>query len=245
MNRFCPCLLLLALSLCGLAAKDRRLLFHCSFDEGDLNGFACSPGDMLKPRTGKADPSQVALVAAVHGKGLELKENCKTKYVVGNPGALQGLKPPFTIALWMKKTAEAPKHGIWLATISDQKEPGGFELCWFWRRAVFRWGKGEDEKISSPAGLLFLDKRHHIAIVHDGTTITLYVDAIAVAQKKDNGTCSPLPQAKHRKFRPTVGNYPSNFNAYQHVGMLDDIYVFATAMNAEEITSLAIGQRMR
>ena len=235
MNKVCLCLLLMALCL----AADEQLLFHCSFDEGDLSGFTCKPDDVLKPRSPKDDLSTVALVDGVHGKCLELKAGNKVKFVTGKPECLQGLTPPFTIALWMKKTAEEPKHGIWLATISDQKEPGGFELFWHWRRALFRWGKGED--ISSPTGVLFLNKWHHIAVTHDGKTITMYVDAIAVAQKEDNGTFKPLPQAKYKKYRPTVGQYPSGFRAYAHIGMLDDIYVFAKALNAEEITKLATG----
>ena len=240
MNKTCLCFLLLALCLCR--AADEQLLFHCSFDEGDLSGFSCKPDEVLKPRSPKDDLSTVVLVEGVHGKGLELKAGNKVKFVTGKPEQLQGLMPPFTIALWMKKTAEEPKHGIWLATISDQKEQGGFELFWHWSRAMFRWGKGDDEKISSPTGLLYLNKWHHIAVTHDGKTITLYVDAIAAAQKDDNGTFRPLPQAKHRKYRPTVGQYPSSFSAYQHVGILDDIYVFGKALNAEEITRLATGQ---
>lgn len=238
MNKFC--FLLLALSLC-LAAEDGQLLFHCSFDEGDLSEFICRPGNVLGPRI-KGEPSKVALVEGVHGRGLELQAGCKVKYITGKPDALLGLTPPFTIALWMKKTAEEPKHDIFLATISDQKEQGGFELFWHWSRAMFRWGKSDDEKIISPSGLLYLNKWHHIAVTHDGKTITLYVDAIAVAQKDDNGTFKPLPQAKHRKYRPTVGQYPTNFNAYQHVGIIDEIYVFGKALNAEEITGLATGQ---
>ena len=237
MKKFSLCFLLLALCFC--LAADEQLLFHCSFDEGDLGSFTCKPDDVLKPRSPKDDLSKAALVDGVHGKGLELKAGNKAKFVLGKPECLQTLVPPFTIALWMKKTAEEPKHGIWLATISDQKEAGGFELFWFWRRAMFRWGKGDDATIGSPTGVLFLNKWHHIAVTHDGKTITLYIDAIAVAQKEDNGIFKPLPQAKYKKFRPTVGQYPSGFVAYAHVGMIDDIYVFAKALNAEEITKLA------
>ncbi len=243
MNKFSLCFLLLALTLC-LPAEEAQLLFHCSFDEGDLTSFTCQPGDVLKPRL-KGEPAKVALVEGVHGKALELKEGCKVKYVPGKPDALLGLTPPFTIALWMKKTAEAPKHDIFLATISDQKEQGGFELFWHWKRAMFRWGKNDNENLISPAGLLYLNKWHHIAVTHDGKTIIMYVDAIAVAQKEDNGTFKPLPQAKYKKYRATIGHYPTNFNAYQHVGMLDDIYVFSKALNAEEITRLAAAQPHR
>jgi len=236
MIRYCLCLL--ALSLC-LAAMDEQLIFHCSFDEGNLNGFICEPNEVLKPRT-QGELPNVAWVEAVHGKGLELKPGCKVKYVTGKADALQGLEPPFTIALWMKKTDLLPKHDIFLATISDQSTTGGFELFWHWGRVMFRWGKNEDEKLSSPSGVLYLNKWHHIAVTHDGKSISLYVDAIAVAQTPDNGKFMPLPQEKRKKYRPTVGQYPSSFNAYQHVGILDDIYVFGKALDAVEITRLAM-----
>ena len=228
-------------------AAPTGLLLHCSFDDGSPTEFRCAPLATLKPRLSGSDLSTVALTDGVHGKALELKEGSTVKYVFDKPTAtaLQELQPPFTIALWMKKTAEQPKHGIWLATAVDQTEPGGFELFWGWKRAYFRWGKGDGNTLVSPVGLLFLNKFHHIAVVHDGKTITLYVDARPVAQKNDNGNFRPVPMEKRKRYLPTVGQYPARFNAYAHAGVIDDLYIFTRALTAEEIASLGIGTELK
>lgn len=233
--------------LCSAAvfAASEGLLVHCTFDEGTLQEFRCEPGATLKPRSAGSDLTTAALVGGVHGKALELKAGNKVKYVFSEPvaAALQELRPPFTIALWMKKSAELPKHDIFLATSTVSGEPDGFEFLWNWRRAVLRWGKDTDCQVSSPTGLLYFNKWHHVAVTHDGRTVTVYVDTLPAAQKSDNGSFKPVPAAKRRKFLPTVGQYPSTFNAYGHVGVIDDLYVFTRALLPEEITAIAIGKK--
>ena len=223
------------------ALADSSILMHCSFDDGDISGFNCVPTGTIAPRKAKGpiDTSKVAVVEGVHGNALELKEGNKVKFVFSEASSLQELKPPFTIALWMKKFGELPKRGIWLATSSDQVKPGGFEFFWNWRRVAFRWAKKLE--VASPTSILHYNKWHHVAVTHDGTNITLYIDAIQVAQKQDDGSFAPLPQELRKKFLPTVGQYPTPFSAYPHVGLIDEIYVLKKAIGASELASLAMG----
>ena len=236
---FAPLFLLCVIVQTALA--ESSILMHCSFDDGDLSGFNCVPTGKLAPRKGKGAPdtSKIAVVEGVHGKALELKEGNKVKYVFSDVSSLQELKPPFTIALWMKKYRELPKRGIWLATSSDQPKPGGFEFFWNWRRVTFRWAKKLE--VASPTSILHFNKWHHVAVTHDTRNITLYIDAIPVAQKQDDGTFAPLPQEMRKKYLPTVGQYPTPFSAYPHVGLIDEIYVLTKALDANELASLAMG----
>ena len=233
--------------LCTTAAfaVPEGLLVHCSFDEGTLQEFRCEPEGSLKPRTAKSDLETVALVDGVHGKALELKEGSKVKYVFSKPvaAALQELRPPFTIALWMKKSAEMPKHDIWFATFAAQKQPGGFEFFWNWKRAQLRWGDDKTDVLKTPTGLLYLNKFHHVAVVHDGKQITIYIDTLPAAQMSDNGNFKAVPEAKRKQHLPTVGQYSTPFNAYGHVGVIDDFYAFTRALSPEEITALAVGKK--
>lgn len=223
----------------SLFGKDSDLLLHISFDNDDTveemksNLENCS---LTARARGELDYSKAELVPGIHGQALHLKAGNLLHYHLP-ARTLTDLQPPFTIALWAKKTERLPEHGILCATAADAKD-FGFELSWFWRRAIFRWGK-KNATVSSEGASLLINHWYHIAVTHDGKTVTLYIDAIPQAEKEVEVPMNPTKPG----YRFTVGQFPTAFDAYPHVGMIDDIFVLSRALDKNEIADLATNSK--
>ncbi len=232
-------------ALCGWAsAQEKDLIAHFTFDNDTPPALKSTDGKyVFKSRNQKnPDFSSVEFVKGVHGKALYLKEGNLIHYCLPQ-GVLTDFKPPFTIALWVKRTAVHPKHrhGVLCGTCADSTS-FGFEFSWFSRMAMLRWGDGKENSVSTPEGSLTLNKWHHLAVTHDGKVVTIYVDTIPLAVRNVQTPFVAVPENKKFANRFTLGQYPTNFSAYAHIGMLDDLFLFSRALTQEEIASLATSQ---
>jgi fibronectin type 3 domain-containing protein len=91
------------------------------------------------------------------------------------------------------------------------------------------------EQVIDGAAALPASGWHHVAVVLDGTTGTLYVDGVQVGQN----TAMTLSPAS---LGTTGNNYigKSQFNDPYLNGAVDDFKIFGVALNAQQIASLAV-----
>ncbi len=222
---------------CGmLSGQEKDLIAYWSFDHDTVEELKSSVGNyILTPRCPRDDRSKIAFVEGVRGKAIEFKSGNRIHYALP-PFVLTDLHPPFTIACWIKKTEEEPKRAVICATSSDPFT-FGFEFAWMWKMAAFRRG---DRTRSLMAGTLEIQRWHHLAVVHDGKKIRMFADAKMIGEK-DFSTIDFPPVPKDQSGnRFTVGNYPTNWNAYGFIGLMDDLFLYSRALSEEEIGNLSI-----
>ena len=225
-----------ACALCGcLFAADDALLAHWSFDNDTVDGLKSSVGDYVLTSRKKSDLSTVRFVKGVRGNAIEFLPGNKVHYALP-PKQLTDIKPPFTFACWLKKTKEEPKRAIICATASDPFD-FGFEFAWMYRMGAFRRG---DRAHSIMKGAMSIDKWQHLAVTHDGKEMKLYIDSQLIETKDAAGIEFPPVPEKESSFRFTLGQYPTNWDAYAFIGMLDDLFIYARALSAEEIGNLSL-----
>ena len=225
-----------AFMLCGaLFAADDTLLAHWSFDDDTTAGLKSSAGGYVLTSRTKADLSLVRFVKGIRGKAIEFLPGHKVHFALP-PQQLTDIKPPFTFACWLKKTQEEPKRAIICATASDPFD-FGFEFSWMYRMGAFRRG---DRSKSIMKGAMTVNKWQHLAVTHDGKEMKLYIDAQLIETKDASGITFPPVPKNQSAFRFTVGQYPTGWNAYGFVGMLDDLFIYARALSAEEIGNLSL-----
>ena len=226
------------------ALDENGLIAHFTFDEDTLSELKSTvENHIFSPREGvRANLSKVEFSRGVHGKSIHLKNGNTVHYCLP-PGTLTDFKPPFTIAAWIKRTTVKTKnnHGVFCGTCADPKA-FGFEFSWFWFSLRLSWGNnGKNYSVSSPPRSLFVNKWHHVAAVHDGKTVRLYIDGMPVAEKSIDAGFADIPGNRKNANRFTLGQYPTNFCAYPHVGLMDDLFLFSRALSREEIITMAEG----
>lgn len=225
-----------ACALCGcLFGADDALLAHWSFDNDTVKGLKSSVGNYVLTSRKKADFSTVRFVRGIRGNAIEFLPGNKVHYVLP-PKQLTDIKPPFTFACWLKKTEEEPKRAIICATASDPFD-FGFEFAWMYRMGAFRRG---DRAHSIMKGVMNIGKWHHLAVTHDGKELKLYIDTQLIETKDAAGIEFPPVPEKESSFRFTLGQYPTNWDAYAFTGMLDDLFIYGRALSAEEIGNLSM-----
>lgn len=225
-----------AVMFCGAVfAAENDLLAHWSFDNDTHEGLKSSVGThVLTPRR-KGDFSTVRFVKGIRGNAIEFLPGNKVHYVLP-PFQLTNIKPPFTFACWLKKTQEEPKRAIICATASDPFD-FGFEFAWMYKMGAFRRG---DRSKSIMKGSMSVNKWHHLAVTHDGKEMKLYIDCQLIETKDASGITFPEVPKKESSYRFTLGQYPTNWNAYAFTGMLDDLFIYSRALSADEIGNLSL-----
>ncbi len=174
----------------------------------------------------------------ISGNALELQENSKGQYICRDQ-RLTRLAPPFTISVWFKRYDDKEKNSIIVATASDHA-PKGFELIWSWRYLVFRMGLGAGKKVfvlKSPEPILSVNAWTNVAVSCDKKNASIYIDGKLIAQ----GTLPPEDD-----FEPadgigtafTIGHFPTPFEAYRFVGLIDELRIFNRALSTDEIAEV-------
>jgi hypothetical protein len=74
----------------------------------------------------------------------------------------------------------------------------------------------------------------HIAAVHNGTSMRLYINGVEKAVAPVEGEIMPSKRGL------IIGNYIGRKNAYAFDGLLDDVKVFGRALTAEEVFAEAV-----
>ena len=176
----------------------------------------------------------------ISGNALELLEDSKGQYI-SRDQKLTRLAPPFTISVWFKRYDDKAKNSIIVATASDQA-PKGFELTWSWRFLVFRMGVGTGKKVfvlKSPEPVLPVNAWTNVAVSCDKKSAALYIDGKLIAQGTlpENDDFVPA-DAVGTAF--TIGHFPTPFEAYKFVGLIDELRIFNRALSSEEVADVMV-----
>lgn len=174
----------------------------------------------------------------VLGNALELQGDSKGQYICRDQ-KLTKLAPPFTISVWFKHYEDKEKTSVIVATGSDHA-PKGFELTWSWRYLVFRMGLGEGKKefvLKSPEPILDDNVWTHVAVCCDTKGAALYIDGKPIAEGAIPPEDAFVP-ADGLGTAFTIGHFPSPFEAYKFVGLIDELRIFRKALSAEEVSEV-------
>jgi len=152
----------------------------------------------------------------------------------------EGLLAPaaLTVMAWIKPAARNGTYEI-IGNKGDKSGNGpwpGWRLRYFWSRATFQFGAADSSEpaVSSaewsvPAGFW-----SHVALTYDGRKLRLYVDCEPANEQE---ITAPI----HASARPLIiGNYIGRKNAYAFDGLMDEVKVFGSVLNAEEIYTEAV-----
>lgn len=206
-----------------------------TFDRDEPGRIADSGPNGLDGRVEGGAPDRMGYEKGRIGKALRLDPEHRLKIVVPNAPALQ-LKPPYTVAAWMRIRKEGPSS-MEILCFSDDVEPAGWRLRYGWQSLYFTFGDGtgfhraETKRFALPDG-----KWVHVAAVHDGKTVRLFINAEPVAELE-----APAVPADYRRDA-VIGNYTGRPDAYPFVGLLDDLCLIGKALDAEELYRLAAGK---
>jgi hypothetical protein len=77
----------------------------------------------------------------------------------------------------------------------------------------------------------------HVAVTNDGKSLKLYINGEQKMEQK--GNISSLQPAYKRNKAAVIGNYLGRANAYNFVGLLDELYIIGKALSEDEIFELA------
>lgn len=147
----------------------------------------------------------------------------------------EGLTAPaaFTVMAWIKPVSRSGTYEI-ITNKGDKSGEGpwpGWRLRYFWSRAAFQFGAADateptlySAEWTVPAGFW-----SHVALTYDGQKMIMYVDCEPVNEQEIK---APIMAAD----RPLIiGNYIGRKNAYAFDGLMDEVKVFGSVLNAEEI----------
>ncbi len=137
------------------------------------------------------------------------------------------LTSAFTISAWVRTTGSNNDLSN-KSIVSKDGSTNGYELVLTdANRVRFRNGNGENIRSS---GRLDTNVWHHVAIIHDGTTASIYIDGVL-----DIAANIALPTDNSNTF--TIGaNYRSDTDIQKEfAGDLDEIRIWDAALTADEL----------
>ena len=140
-----------------------------------------------------------------------------------------------TVAAWVRSGSTGTQY---LVKKADIDATNGYELSLAdTGKPFFRLNQassGNTYRVNGPSPIAANGSTWvHLAGVYDGTTMTLYVNGVAVAS-------APGPASIGTNSGPLVmGDQPSG--GYPFLGALDDVRVYDRALSASEIATLAAG----
>lgn len=210
-------------------------LARWTFDRDEPGRIVDSGPNRLDGRIEGDTPERLGYEKGRIGKALRLDPGHRLKIVIPNAPALQ-LKPPFTVAAWMRYRKEGPS-AMEILCFGDDVEAFGWRLRYGWQSLYFTFGDGvglhraETKRFAIPE-----EKWAHVAAVHDGKTVRLFVNAEPVAELE-----APAAPAEYRRDA-VLGNYTGRPDAYPFVGLLDEVCLVGKALDGEELFRLAAGK---
>lgn len=218
-------------------ASPRRplpVIARWTFDHDEAGRVADSGPNGLDGRVEGDTPDRMGYEKGRIGKALRLDPGHRLRIAIPNAAALQ-LKPPFTVAAWMRYLKEGPS-AMEILCFGDDTEPLGWRLRYGWQALYFTFGDGtgfhraETKRFAVPE-----EKWVHVAAVHDGKTVRLFINAEPAAELE-----AAAAPAEFRRDA-VLGNYTGRPDAYPFVGLLDEVCLFGEALTAEELFRHAAG----
>jgi hypothetical protein len=214
-----------------LCADPTNLVVCMPFDDGTRTNQVAG-GPQLTTDTGVGStPGQVGLAATFGAQSVAWWDETT---------ALD-LQPPFTIEMFVYYTQDPPTNGS-----SDMQRLGVFDNDS--QFSIFlRWHQASgavDERVTPMCNVMSTawgapitkDAWHHVACVHDGTTLTVYTDGIAgipigATQVSTTGT-NGTTMGQNCDSDPTSASTPL-------IGRLDELRVWTEARSAVELLTAA------
>jgi hypothetical protein len=140
------------------------------------------------------------------------------------------LRPPFTIAAWVKLDGRRGTMELVGQKAHSSKE--GFRIVFSVRQFLFEYGDGSES--------IFVRYDPHqtqvgqwvfLAVVHDGETIALYLDGEELRRE-------PARPAAWSSKPMLLGNYIVHKNDYRFLGTIDEFMILEEALDGPALAAL-------
>lgn len=220
----------LALLLTAAAGAQEAVVAHWPLDAVVDGTVADAAGELAGKLGGEPLPQPAdgilggALAFAPDGEGF---------VEVPKSPALD-LTPPFTVAAWIHPEKNSPFQEI-VCRRGDTEE-AGWRLRVGWGILMFDLHDGiQRYSVQTEARQVELGFWTHVAAVHDGTRLTLFLNAEPVVWAE--WPAVPKPSGRGA----VIGNFVGRRNAYPFVGRIDDVWVLSEALDGEALYRLASG----
>jgi hypothetical protein len=233
--------MLLSTLLRASEINDLPIIAHWSFDEDAGHKLSDSGPNKLNAKLiSKNKDAAVTTAKGMKGKALELKADQKFKYVIEDKSGILNLKPPYSICSWVKRTGKKPSSMCIFCKKHDNQSTGyGLRISWF--MVNFRIGNSKHKNINilSPSRGIKNDTWYHVAAVNDGKTVKILVNGEVVKTRIVPKDVSGEMVSASNKTKAVIGNYVGRNDAYNFVGLIDELYIFGKALSKEEIFRVA------
>ena len=93
--------------------------------------------------------------------------------------------------------------------------------------------KGKTTTLISPAGVASTDRWQHVTATYDGHDMRLYSDGVLVASTSKNGAIS-----SDSSIAAAIGNQPAGAGSKPFDGLIDDVRIYKTALNTDQIQTV-------
>jgi len=200
---------------------DPALRAHWKLDDGS-GIFAIDSGEFGNDGE-LLNAADTAWGAGKVGGGLKLDGIDDAVFVPNN--AALNVGATFTLAAWVQPKS----YAYWGRIITKGSASGTRYDLSLSSGGVLTFKSSEDA--TSPAGTVALNTWQHVAVTYDGSVLRMYVQGVLKASFTKNLTFNP---STDNLFIGNVaaGNRPLD-------GMIDDVRVYARALNAAELQALA------
>lgn len=205
------------------------ILAHWSFDENALDGETVMDSGPMGHHGTIRNRNDTGLVPVPGLRGQALSFPSGHESWVELDRNLS-LKPPFTIAAWVKLSARRGTMELLGQKAHTMRE--GVRLVFSVRQFVFEYGDGaENVFVRFDPHQTKVDQWVFLAVVHDGEQISLYVDGENVQR------AAALP-AQWSSKPMILGNYVIHKDEYRFLGTMDEVMILSEALDERKIVAL-------
>ena len=235
-----PLIISISIITCAEDTKKLPIIAHWSFDNDSKDTLSDSGPNKLDAKLqSKNKNAKVTTAKGMKGKALLLNSEDKIKYIINDKKGLLNLKPPYTICAWVKKTAAKPKSMCIFSKKSDSHSTG-YDFRISWNMLNSRIGNGHKSfSVFSPYKSVKDNTWYHLAVSNDGKKISLFINGEQVKIKNPIKNVSNLiPQAN--SSRAVIANYIGRNDAYNFIGLIDELYIIDKVLTNDELFQLAV-----
>jgi hypothetical protein len=233
-------ILFIAVALLPFAGYARTLpvIAHWSFDKdaGTTELKDSGPYKLNARLQSKIKGATVQTALGMKGQALKLVNNPIVKFIVPNKKGILDLKVPYSICCWVKRDLKPASMSVFCFKSDSWKY--GYDMRLSWHTLDYRWGNTKKALSLRSSHHSIKDKKWmHVAVTNDGKSLKLYINGEQKMEQK--GNLSSLQPAYKRNKVAVIGNYLGRANAYNFVGLLDELYIIGKALSEDEIFELA------